>query len=473
MEKPILKISRVIAVFLVVFALFSQSIIARSSSQSITETPIKHVIYIMMENHSFDNFFGNYPLGDTNSSNSDIEKPLNLLDNTSDVPTLTQLPAGTVNTSDPHESVYPEDYANGTNSGFLQYSGPQAMTYFTNAQIPVEWDWAIDYGLGDNYFSTVLSETTPNRLMSVAGYTPIMSDEGPPPYVPFNATIFYQLSERGISWGAYNTYDDDYPMDFYSGITNYSSNFHSLNDLYETLEGPNLPSLVYVNSLESQSEDQHPSGNVTQGETWLLGIVNHIMASPYWNSTVIFINYDEGGGYYDQVPPPQLDGYQLGFRVPLIVISPYSKENYVSNTELNHLSILAFIEYNWNLPPLNSLVAASKIPIDFFDWSVVRPPVMFENYSAFPVSPQIAFDSLPYARNGSSDLSLGASSSETASSSQSTSAQPGTTTSSLVVATPSGSTSSATMISPAYLLVISVAVSVMASLVLIRKRIGG
>ncbi len=106
-------------------------------------------------------------------------------------------------------------------------------------------------------------------------------------------------------------------MDFYSGITNYSSNFHSLNYLYQTLQGPNLPSLVYVNSLESQSEDQHPSGNVTQGETWFLGIVNHVMASPYWNSTAIFINYDEGGGYYDQVPPPQLDGQRTWLPRPL------------------------------------------------------------------------------------------------------------------------------------------------------------
>ncbi len=187
-----MKNSHIFAVFLVVFVLFSQSVIVRSSSQSSsTQTPIKHVVYIMMENHSFDNFFGNYPIGDTNESNLGIEQPLNLLDNTTDIPALTQLPAGTVNTTDPHESVYPEDYANGTNSGFLEYSGPQAMTYFTNAQIPLEWDWALDYGLGDNYFSTVLSETTPNRLMSIAGYTPTMSDSGPPPYVPFNATIFY------------------------------------------------------------------------------------------------------------------------------------------------------------------------------------------------------------------------------------------------------------------------------------------
>ena len=100
---------------------------------------------------------------------------------------------------------------------------------------------------------------------------------------------------------------------------------------------------------------QHPPQNVTDGELWLANVVNSVMQSPYWNSTAIFITYDEGGGYDDQVPPPVVDGTQLGFRVPFLVISPYAKEDYVSSTLLNHDSILAFIEYDWGLPALNRL----------------------------------------------------------------------------------------------------------------------
>jgi len=452
-------------VVLLLLLLFSSS--HPTNAESTTQTPIKHVIYIMEENHSFDNFFGNYPVGDTNQTNSGIEQPLDILNGST--PNLTQLPAGTVNTTNPHESVYAEDFANGTNSGFARYSGKQAMTYFTNAQIPVEWDWALDYGLGDNYFSTVLSETTPNRLMSLAGYTPVTSDYGPPPYVPFNQTIFSELNQHNVSWDVYNSYSNDYPMNFFSpGIANYSSNFHSLNVLYEALQSPDLPSFVYVSSLGSQANDQHPSGNVTVGETWLLAIVNHVMASPYWNSSVIFINYDEGGGYYDQVPPPKLDGYQLGFRVPFIVISPFAKENYVSHTELNHLSILAFIEYNWNLPALNSLVGASNIPLDFFDWASMRTPVLFQNSTTFPVMPQIPFGNLNYARSGSSNVTLGNASvsSSTVESVQTSNSTPSTT-----QLTTSGSNTSATSFSTSYLLVVAAVTSVMTGLaVYTRKR---
>jgi hypothetical protein len=155
------------------------------------------------------------------------------------------------------------------------------------------------------------------------------------------------------------------------------------------------------------------------------------MNSPEWNSTAIFINYDEGGGYYDSVPPPVVGGQQLGFRVPLIMISPYAKENYVSSTPMNHASLLAFLDYNWRMPPLNSFVASSDIPIDMFTFGTSgyqpRPPFSLNlgnltlpstiNFplSAFksssisnlyPVQPQIPFNALNYSRSGFSSVNL-------------------------------------------------------------------
>jgi phospholipase C len=101
----------------------------------------------------------------------------------------------------------------------------------------------------------------------------------------------------------------------------------------------------------------------------------------------VFITYDEGGGYYDSVPPKVLDGSLLGFRVPFNVVSAYTKEDYISHTLLNHCSLLSFIDYNWGLPPLNRCVSESNMPLDVFYFQLSRSPVVLPNSSVFPVSP--------------------------------------------------------------------------------------
>jgi phospholipase C len=382
-----------------------------------TVTPIQHVVYVMMENHSFDNIFGTYP-GNLSNSQLNFTEPTNLLSNRTLYTELSAVPPGTFNTTDPTESVYAKDLDGGKMDGFAKYSGPQSMTYYTQSQLAIEWDWAEEFGLDDNYFASVLSETTPNRLYSLAGFSPVNTDcdNCPPPYINASQTIFSQLSSGGVSWGYFAAPGDDYynsyPLDFFQGFQSYSGNVGSWNKFAQDLAGDSLPAVSFVSSLGYTNVDQHPPDNVTYGEDWLLGIVNEVMKSSYWGSTAIFINYDEGGGYFDQVPPPALDGIQLGFRVPLIVISSYSKEDYVSHTELNHGSILAFIEYNWNLPPLNSFVGDSNIPLDFFDFSSSpRAPIVLSNSSQYPDAIQIPFSQLPYARSGSSSVTLYGSSS--------------------------------------------------------------
>ena len=137
---------------------------------------------------------------------------------------------------------------------------------------------------------------------------------------------------------------------------------------------------------------------------------------------------------YDQVAPPVLGGQQLGQRIPMILISPYAKENYISNTEMNHASMLGFIDYNWNMPALNRFVSLSNLPLDMFNFNhnytwgnAIRPPVNFSNNSVvkiptsayftlnsiphsvagmFQMKPQIPFDQLGYNRTGSSDFNL-------------------------------------------------------------------
>ncbi len=379
-----------------------------------TATPIKHVIIVMLENHSFDNFFGAYPSGSESSTANPlgltVPKNLNELNGT---PALLQLPMYNYSTPDPVEGydTYHNDWDNGKMDGFRSNSGPQSMTYFTSAQLALEWDWAEEYGLGDMYFSSYLSETAPNRLMSLAGETPVKADYGPPPSIPVNESIFYELSQAQISWSYFiqDVAGNDYPLNFFDGFDSYSQHVQSWDQFYSDLASNSLPEVSWMSPLGggAYGVDQHPSYNVTAGEVWLLHVVDAVMNSPAWNSTAIFVTYDEGGGYYDHVPPPSLDGIQLGFRVPLIVISPFAKENYVSNTVLNHGSLLAFIDYNWRLAPLNGFVADSNIPIDFFDFnSSARAPIVLNESSQFPIAPQTPFSNLTYHRTGSSSLTL-------------------------------------------------------------------
>ena len=396
-----------------------------ASGQS-TVTPIKHVVNIMMENHSFDNLFGLYPTMNLTNPGpllSSLQPPDDVLGVPQSVAQiLSPVPNGTYSTPNPVENAYPADWDNGKMDGFPSNSGSQAMTYFGSAQFAIEWDWAQEYAIADRYFSSCLCETNPNRLYSLSGYgAGITGDVGPPPYVPVNQSIFSELSHYGVSWGYYllNPSAGNFPLDYFSGMGQYSSELQPWTSFFDALQQGTLPSVSWVMPVGGGTEfgeyDQHPSGNVTEGEVWALEVVNSVMRSSYWNSTAIFITYDEGGGYYDHVPPPVVDGVQLGFRVPLFVISPYAKENYVSHTVMNHASTLSFIDYNWGLPALNAFVAASGLPLDMFDFSqpygaagLVRQPMTLANSSRFPASLQIPLNDLPYQRSGTTVETLAA-----------------------------------------------------------------
>ena len=393
-----------------------------------------------MENHSFDNIFGSYPSGG-NSSAENITSQLTVPDNlltAGGLSNLTAVRPGVFSTPDPVEgyTAYHLDWNGGKMNGFRLNSGVQSLTYYTSSQLAIEWDIAEQYAIGDMYFSSALTATMPNRLYGIAGYSPVINDYGPPPYIPYSETIFSELNRYHVSWGYY-VYDPTLGtiiLDYVYGVSAYSSNIRSWTSFFGELQNNTLPAVSYLEpiGLGVTGYSQHPSDNMLAGELWLTFILQKIMYSPEWNSTAVFINYDEGGGFYDNVPPPSIDGQQLGFRVPLILVSPYAKEDYISNTPMNHASLLAFIDYNWNMPPLNRFVSLSDVPLDMFTFYSLhaaqpRPPINV-NFAdlqipaslhfpisalpsvslsgTFPVQPQFPFSSLPYSRTGSSNFNL-------------------------------------------------------------------
>jgi len=297
------------------------------------------------------------------------------------------------------------DYSD-NGSGFANYSGPQSMIYFDYHSVAAYWDYAEEYGLGDKYFASALSTTTPNRLMILGGDTPVSANYGPPPFISYSKTVMRQLDDSGVSWGYYDYLNASgvpfsmYPLNYLSDVPFQAlDKVRSISDLFGELgSGSNLPSVSLVNSLGDFKLTEHPPFNPMMGERWVVSIVNRVMESSFWPTTAIFITWDEGGGFYDHVVPSReftinhgftQDLTGLGQRVPLLVISPYSRENFVSDTVLSHLSLLHFIEYNWALPPLDELVAQSNLPLGFFNFSQgARTPIILSSSATYPIPSQ-------------------------------------------------------------------------------------
>jgi phospholipase C len=148
----------------------------------------------------------------------------------------------------------------------------------------------------------------------------------------------------------------------------------------------NLPQVSWV--IPTGQASDHPESNDGSGPSWVAAVVNAIGNSPYWANTAIFITWDDWGGWYDHVPPPQVlkdctewgCGYVYGFRVPLIVVSPYAKAQYISHVTHDFGSILHFIETTFGLPSLGYADAYADDLSDCFNFG--QAPIVFQTIDA-------------------------------------------------------------------------------------------
>jgi phospholipase C len=134
-----------------------------------------------------------------------------------------------------------------------------------------------------------------------------------------------------------------------------------------------LPAVSWV--MPTTNRGEHPPDDIGNGQAWVTRVVNAAMRGPDWLHTAIFITWDDWGGFYDHVAPPQVDEFGLGMRVPLLVISPYAKQGYVDHTTGEFSSVLRFIEMNWGLPSLTRRDRSASDLSEAFDFSQApRPP---------------------------------------------------------------------------------------------------
>jgi phospholipase C len=346
-----------IVVSLVVTTSFVPSIPPRSI---VATTPIDHIFVIMKENHAFDNYFGTYPGADG-------------------IPPGTSVPDGNGGTVAPHwinsnstddlphsREAMLEAWNNGSNDRFAIVAerwgtgrGSEAMGYYDQRQLPYYWGLARNFTLADRYFQPMFGPTIPNRLFSFAG-TNAGLDTNVIVFSSFDGlTVFDQLTAKGISWRYYHepsSFHAPLPLYFKTLASNQAvlSQFVPLNRLFTDIQRGDAAQVTYVDPSDSSTISEHPAQNVSLGESWTKNLIALIESSAVWGTTAIFLTWDESGGFYDHVPPPRVDPLGYGFRVPMIVISPYAKRGFVDHDIMDHTSIIKFIASNWGLPYLTT-----------------------------------------------------------------------------------------------------------------------
>jgi phospholipase C len=166
----------------------------------------------------------------------------------------------------------------------------------------------------------------------------------------------------------------------------------------------NLPNVSWI---VSGPTSEHPPDSSCVGENWTVQQINAIMQGANWNSTAIFLTWDDFGGFYDHVPPPKVDNFGFGPRVPLLIISPFAKQGFVSHTQYEFSSLLKFAERRFNLPPLTARDTEANDMTDAFDFGQSpRPPMILDTRQcrASPGTPSITSVEIQYKQKPQIDF---------------------------------------------------------------------
>ena len=321
--------------------------------------PIQHVVVIVQENHTFDNYFGTFPGANGIQNDPPGVKPFHI---TGPIVDLCH------STACAHVA-----YDDGKMDRFLQAEGSnETFGYYDQSDIPYYWGLAENYTLFDNYFTSVMGPSLPNHLSLVAAQDDGIADSGDMQHSLLNvSTIANELQAANDSWAYYSPYQagNENALGIVSSIADNATmmaNLKPTEDLPHRHAGrQDARRLLPDRQRHRRTSTRRIS--VESGEQWVESIVGAIQASPYWGSTVILLTWDDYGGWYDHVVPPQVDKYGDGFRVPLLMVSPFAKQGYIDHTFSDHTSILKFIERVFGLPPLTQRDAGASDLMDALD----------------------------------------------------------------------------------------------------------
>jgi len=308
---------------------------------------------------------------------------------------------------------------------YFDTDGVRAMGYYDGGDLNYYYALATAFGTSDNFFAPVLTRTPPNRYYLIAGTSQghVYATGGP---TITASPIFEKLQAAGVTWKIYvnqNTIGPDcrtdtsaaclikhtYVKDFAFSqtiLSTYPQNIVPIDQFKADAQSGNLPQVVQIEPASDAGLDEHPSDNdpapgqpaccnPQNGAAYVKSLIDAVMNGPSWQDTVFILTFDEPGGFFDHVPPvntvspdgvlpkdlhagdvctmgtgPTCDFVYTGYRVPLVVISPFSKKNYVSHTAADETAILKFIETRFGLRSLTERDKAQQTDMtEFFDFT--------------------------------------------------------------------------------------------------------
>jgi phospholipase C len=369
---------------------------------------IRHIVFIIKENRTFDNYFGTFPGADGATAGTISTGEVIPLGHTPDKTprdighswqnALTAIDAGKMDRFDriPGGNV---------NGDYLAY------TQLTEADIPNYFAYARHFVLADHMFSSLTGPSFPNHLYTVGAQsggainnpqrTPNVwgcdSDDGATVAVlqadgttaqEFPCFDFQTLADRlraaGVTWKYYAPQKGE-PGYIWSALDAIAH--IRLTALWEQHVVPDTQfvedaaqgTLPAVSWLVTGRASEHPPDSTCVGENWTVQQLNAVMQGPQWSSTVVFITWDDFGGFYDHVPPPLVDQFGFGPRVPLLIISPFAKPGVIAHTVYEFSSLLKFVETRYRLTPLTERDQAANDLLESFDFDQPPlPPLLLE-----------------------------------------------------------------------------------------------
>lgn len=365
------------------------------SQGSRPNTPIEHFIVLMQENHTFDNYFGTYPGAEGIPEGACI--PVDPFEGTStECVEPFHIGDRPIEDLDHSDTTFRLQYNEGKMNGFVyaleqrNQNGALALGYYDDRDLPYYWNLVDEYVLFDHFFSSDHGGSFANHMFWVSGQQggSRVSSDGYHDIL----TIFDKLEERGISWKFYvQNYDPNInyrTADQISGnrasqviwvpVLNMarflddpelSSHIVDLDEYYTDLENGTLPAVAYI---APAGASEHPPGSIRSGQKFVRSLIQALMRSDSWDSSAFLVTYDDWGGWYDHVVPPQVDEHGLGMRVPAFMVSPYAKRGHIDSTVLDFTSIMKFIEENWDIEPLAERDGNANNFLSAFDFT--QPP---------------------------------------------------------------------------------------------------
>lgn len=408
-------------------ALVATNVIMTGLAPAQNGSPIKHVVFIIKENRSFDHYFGTFP-GANGATTGTLSNGLVIpLQHAPDImsqdpghgwpESLFAIDGGLMDRFDAIDS----GNVNGTLSAYTQMQQSDIPNYFA---------YASNFVLADNTFSSTFGGSFPAHLYAIAAQSYGLVDQPAEPAggnlstwgcdAPADAiapriiddqfdeiaqfpcfdfqTLADNMETAGVSWKYYapSAGQRGYVFNIYNVVNHifnsplWASNVVSDTQFVTDAMSGNLPAMSWI---VSGITSEHPPNSTCNGENWTVQQLNALMQGPDWNSTAVFLVWDDFGGFYDHVvPPAPMDQFGLGIRVPMLIISPWVIPGYISHTQYEFASVLKYAEETFGLPALTQRDALANDTQDSFSYTQAPNPPLILTPRSCPVASPTALN---------------------------------------------------------------------------------